>query len=131
MNRRGNLTDACRPGHRGPVEPHIGQGALEREFIFLRLKAIALTDQKITFTRGDSIGCCARTTSIHVATAVDIAEAAVADGVASERVAGLASLSSGDPSHRERGLHRWLADLFGHSLQLYDLKLRVQLEVQR
>ena len=59
-------------------------------------------------------------------TAIDIAAASVRDGVCSERMLGLWSLAQGDPSKNERGLHRWLNNLFGHDLEFNPVEFQLQ-----
>lgn len=63
---------------------------------------------------------------LYIETAAAIASANVADGMQAERVRGLASLTDGTGSNKERNLHTWLRNLHGHGLETYDVEFTLQ-----
>ena len=61
---------------------------------------------------------------LHVSVALEIASAVASDGVTAQRIKTLAHMYT--DTNQERSLHRWLADLHGHSLQLYTIQMLLQ-----
>ena len=72
----------------------------------------------------DTLLCKVGSGQLHVSVALEIASAVASDGLTTQRIKTLANMA--DDSNQERSLHRWLADLHGHNLQLYTIKMLLQ-----
>jgi len=60
---------------------------------------------------------------LHVSVALEIAAAAFTDGILTERIRTLGNMAT--DSNKERSLHRWLKNLYGHNLQTYSIRMRL------
>ena len=57
---------------------------------------------------------------------LDSVQATCIDGTTVERLQRLGRMADPVHGHQERSLHRWLRDLFGHSLEPYDVTFKLQ-----
>ena len=57
---------------------------------------------------------------------LDSVQATCIDGTTVERLQRLGRMADPVHGHQERSLHRWLRDLFGHSLEPYNVTFRLQ-----